>query len=103
MIRVGDALRPSEGDEYAKTKILAEQLIQESKLDWCILRLSAIMGVDNHKLSGLIFHMPLATPMEITTPEDTGLAFANAIAKRELLSKLIWNPGWRRTMPGELP
>ena len=93
LINIGDPMSPSEGDEYAKTKILAEEAIENSKLDWSIFRLSAIMGAGNHKISGLMFHMPLATSMEITTPTDTGRAFAKAIYKREELSKRIFNLG----------
>ena len=90
-IRVGDPLIPSEGDEYAITKIKAEDIIRNSKLDWSIFRLTAIMG--NHKASKLMFHMPLATSMEIASPEDTGRAFIHAIDKRELISKKIFNLG----------
>lgn len=97
MINTGDPLMPSEGDEYAKTKIQAEQLVRASKLDWSIFRLSAIMGIGNHKVSGLMFHMPLTTPMEIATPADTARAFVNAIPKRELLSKQIFNLGGGET------
>ena len=61
LIKVGDPLEPSEGDEYAKTKIKAEQILQKSKLDWTIFRLCAIMG--NHKISKLMFHQPLETSM----------------------------------------
>src|SRR5690554_1185353 len=93
MIKVGDPLQPSVGDEYAKTKIQAEKILQNSQLDWSIFRLSAIMGADNHKISGLMFHMPLTTSMEITTPQDTGRAFVNAIGKRKTLSKQIFNLG----------
>lgn len=92
-IKIGDPLLPSVGDEYAKTKILAEESIQKSRLDWSIFRLSAIMGVDNHQISPLMFHMPLDTSMEITTPQDTGRAFVHALHKREQLSKQIFNLG----------
>lgn len=90
-IRVGDPLKCSQGDMYARTKINAEKLIQNSALDWCIFRLTAIMGVNNHKISKLMFHMPLNTPMEIATPEDTARAFANAIEKTAVLSRRIFN------------
>lgn len=92
-IRVGDELIPSVGDEYAKTKIRAEQEVQCSGLDWTIFRLSAIMGAGNHKISGLMFHMPLETIMEIATPEDTARAFVNAIPQREFLNRKIFNLG----------
>ena len=91
MIKAGDPLIPCEGDEYAKTKIKAEQIICGSKLDWSIFRLAAIMG--NHKLSKLMFHMPLLTSLEIATAEDTAKAFIHAIDNRSLISKRIFNLG----------
>lgn len=91
LIRVRDSLNPSEGDQYAITKINAEQIIRESKLDWSIFRLTAIMG--KHKLSKLLFHMPLNTPLEICTPEDTARAFIQAIENRNLLLRKIFNLG----------
>ena len=91
LITVTDLLIPSEGDEYAVTKIETEKALQESKLNWSIFRLAAIMG--NHKLSGLMFHQPLATSMEIATCEDTARAFVNAIDKKEQLTKRIFNLG----------
>jgi len=90
-IKVGDPLIPSEGDEYAKTKIKAEEIICSSKLSWSIFRLTAIMG--NHKVSKLMFHMPLGTSMEIASPADTGRAFIHAIEKRELIAGKIFNLG----------
>jgi nucleoside-diphosphate-sugar epimerase len=93
MIMVGDPLQPSEGDEYAKTKIEAENIIMESGLDWSIFRLTAIMGTDNHKASELMFHMPLPTLLEIASPEDTGRAFVKAIRKTGELSGRIFNLG----------
>jgi nucleoside-diphosphate-sugar epimerase len=90
-ITVNDPLKPSKGDEYAKTKIEAEQIIRSSRIDWTIFRLSAIMG--KHKISELMFHMPLNTCMEIATPEDTARAFINAFDKRTLISKRIFNLG----------
>ena len=92
-IKVTDQLLPSEGDEYALTKIKAEQLIQNSKLNWAIFRLTAIMGSKNHKVSKLMFHMPLNTPVEIATPEDTASALVNACDHREELNHQIFNLG----------
>ncbi len=90
-ISVGDALNPSVGDEYAKTKIEAEKSVQNSKLDWTIFRLTAVMG--GHKLSKFMFHQPLNTSLEIATPQDTARALVNAIEKREPLNKKIFNLG----------
>lgn len=91
LIKVSDPLIPSQGDEYAKTKIKTEQIIKQSNLNWSIFRLAAIMG--NHKISGLMFHMPLDTSVEICTPSDTARAFSNAIGKEPLLNKRIFNLG----------
>lgn len=91
-IRVGDPIRANAiGDEYTKTKIAAEQIIQSSCLDWTIFRLCGIMG--EHKMSRLMFYMPLKTPMEIATAEDAARAFVHAIEKRSEVSKQIFNLG----------
>ncbi|MCP4123379.1 MAG: NAD(P)-dependent oxidoreductase [Bacteroidetes bacterium] len=96
LIKVGDPLIPSVGDEYAKTKIKAEDAIKNSRISWCIFRLSGVMG--KHKMSKLMFHMPLRTPMEITTPKDTARAFINSINKRDSLSGKIFNLGGGENM-----
>ena len=49
------------------------------------------MGVKNHKMTGLMFHMPLSTPMEICMPEDTARAFTNGIEKRDQLKNKVFN------------
>jgi len=90
-IVVSDPLNPSEGDLYGQSKIEAEELIKKSRLDWTIFRLTAIMK--NHKISKLMFHMPLTTILEICTPKDTAKAFVEAIYKRKELSKQIFNLG----------
>ena len=90
-ISVDDPLNPSTGDEYALTKIAAESIIQNSKLDWTIFRLAAIMG--GHKMSKLMFHQPLDTSLEIATPQDTARAFVRALDKQQQLSKQIFNLG----------
>lgn len=94
-INLGDVLQPSVGDYYAETKILAEASIQNSKLDYTIFRLAAIMG--NHKISKLMFHQPLNTALEIATPRDTARAFVNGIEKQVALSKKIFNLGGGET------
>jgi nucleoside-diphosphate-sugar epimerase len=92
-IKTTDPLSISFGDEYAKTKINAEKALIESKLNWTIFRLTAIMGVKNHKMSGLMFHMPLSTSIEICTPSDTARAFVNGIQKQSELENKIFNLG----------
>lgn len=88
-----DILAPSPGDEYAKTKIIAEEIIQSSRLNWTIFRLSAIMGSNNHEVGKLMFHMPLSTAIEICTPEDTARAFVNAVNHSGEINHKIFNLG----------
>lgn len=90
-INVTDAIKPGADDVYGQSKAKAERIIQESKLDWTIFRLAAIMK--NHKISKLMFHMPLATELEICTPEDTARAFINALYHRDELKNKIFNLG----------
>lgn len=90
-ITINDPLNPGKGDIYAESKIKAEEIIKNSKLDWSIFRLAAIMK--NHKISKLMFHMPLNTQLEICTPKDAAVAFVNAIYKRDILTGKIFNLG----------
>lgn len=91
LISINDPLIPSPGDEYALTKIQAEELLKSSHLDYTIFRLAAIMG--GHKMSKLMFHQPLNTSLEIATPRDTARAFVNGIEKQNQLSKRTFNLG----------
>ena len=91
LIRTTDPLNPSDRDEYARTKIEAEKLIINSHLKWSIFRLTAIMGINNHKPSAIMFHMPLDTRLEIATPGDTGRAFVNSLDHLDELNKKIYN------------
>jgi nucleoside-diphosphate-sugar epimerase len=91
LIRVTDPLASAQHDCYSKTKIGAEKAIRESGIDWCILRLTAIMGFGNHKLSGIMFDVPLATPMEICTVSDTARAIVSSIDKQDCLKHRVFN------------
>ena len=90
-IRVGDVLVPSEGDHYATTKIAGEEAVRSGPLDWTIFRLSAVMG--GHRMTPLMFHMPLDTCLEIVTPEDAGRAMAMARHHRAALAGKTFNLG----------
>ena len=92
-IRVSDPVDKDDPDFYVQSKINAEKIVEQSKLSWTIFRLTAILGVNNHKITGLMFHMPLDTPMEITTPSDAARAFVNGIEKKHLLAQKIFNLG----------
>ena len=92
-IRVGDALDKTMQDQYGIGKILCEEIIQNSTLNWSILRLSAIMGFGNHKVSGIVFNVPLDTVMEICTVRDTARAMLHAPDHVNALAKRVLNLG----------
>ncbi len=90
MIKVGDALVPSVGDEYAITKIAGEKAVQSSGLRWSIFRLTGIMQ-PHTKIDPLMFHMPLNTSFELATARDTGFALAHAIEQESKLEGRTFN------------
>ena len=94
-IRVGDALKPSVGDEYARTKIEAERLIRESGLEYAIFRLCGIL-TSTLKIQPLMFHMPLSTTLEWCSASDAGYALVEAIECEEVFGK-IYNLGGGRS------
>ncbi|MCR9172489.1 MAG: NAD(P)-dependent oxidoreductase [bacterium] len=92
-IKIGDPLLGADYDLYSRTKVAAEKIIQNSRINWSIYRMSAIMGVGNHKMSGIMFYVPLETPMEITTVRDTARALVNTIDHTEKVNHQIFNLG----------
>jgi len=92
-IRLGDPLLGVSYDLYSRTKVAAEEIIQNSTLRWSIFRMSAIMGIGNHKISGIMFQVPLDTHMEITTVRDTANALVKSIEKQTALHCKIFNMG----------
>ncbi len=92
-IMVTDPLHEEDEDFYVQSKIKAERVVQKSTMDWTIYRLTAILGVNNHKITGLMFHNPLDTCMEIATPKDAARAFVNGINHRQALAHKVFNLG----------
>jgi nucleoside-diphosphate-sugar epimerase len=91
MIKVEDEPRGLDHDLYSNSKVEAEKLIRNSSLDWSIFRLTAIMGIGNHKVSGTMFEMPLDTPMEFATVRDTARAFVHSIDHLDDLRHKTYN------------
>ena len=92
-IRISDPPKGLDHDNYSRTKVDAETIIISSKLNWSIFRLTAIMGIGNHKISGIMFDVPLETPFEIATVRDTARAFVNSINHKAELTGRIFNLG----------
>lgn len=92
-ISVGDTVAFDQDDQYGTGKIASEKVIQLSQLKWSILRLSAIFGVGNHSVSGIMFDVPLETKMEFTTLRDTARALHHSLDHLPQLENKIYNLG----------
>ncbi|MDC0257294.1 NAD(P)-dependent oxidoreductase [Crocinitomicaceae bacterium] len=92
-ITVSDPLEKVHNDHYGLAKIEAESILQNSSLRWSIFRLTAIMGIGNHEISGIMFIVPLDTPMEICTIRDTARAYVNSLDQQEQLERTVYNLG----------
>ncbi len=92
-IRISDPPKGLDHDNYSRTKLEAETMIKSSKLNWSIFRLTAIMGIGNHKISGIMFEVPLETSFEIATVRDTARAFVNSLDHKEELTGRVFNLG----------
>lgn len=91
MISINDPANPSPNDYYALSKLNSELIVRASNLNWSIFRITAILK--HHKLSRLMFHIPLDTKIETCSPGNVAQAFINAIGKQELLRNRIFNVG----------
>jgi len=87
-ISLGDSLQPSDGDEYARTKMEAEELIRQAGVPWTIFRLCGIL-TSRLKIQPLMFHMPLGTALEWCHRSDVGYALVEALEHEELLGRIF--------------
>ena len=83
-IKTSDPLKPSKGDEYAVTKIKAENMIKESGIDYAIFRLTYIVEPYRVQFQPTMFKMPLETSLEVCHSKDVGLALTNAAASEDI-------------------
>jgi nucleoside-diphosphate-sugar epimerase len=86
IIKLSDPLDEDTKDIYAKTKIEAERLIKESKLEYCIFRIPFVVATEVLKFRMVMFYISLETSVEAIHSKDVGLALVNAIDSKE-----IWN------------
>ena len=86
IIKLSDSIDNDSKDLYTTTKIQAETLIKESKLEYSIFRVSYVVAVDIIKFRKVMFYIALDTSVEIIHAKDTSLALVNAIESNE-----VWN------------
>ena len=86
IIKLSDPININTEDLYASTKVKAEKLIKESKLEYSIFRVSYVLATDVLRFRTVMFYIALDTSVEIIHAKDVGLALVNAIDSNE-----IWN------------
>jgi len=83
---VTDPVRPFE--HYACHKVVCEEMIRSSGLQWAILRLGATLPIAIQLDPGM-FDVPLDNRIEYVHTRDVGLALANAADSTEIWGKTL--------------
>ena len=96
LIKPNDTPNPNDDDEYAKQKIMCEELIKNSSLNWAIFRLTYIVSLNKLQIDPLMFEMPLDTCIEICDTKDVGLALTNAVESKEIWGQILHIAGGER-------
>lgn len=84
--RADDPVGPLE--HYARHKVICEQMVRESGLEWVILRFGAVFPIAMRLDPGM-FDVPLNNRMEFIHTRDVGLAIANAVNHPEVWGKVL--------------
>ncbi|MFX1325918.1 MAG: NAD-dependent epimerase/dehydratase family protein [Promethearchaeota archaeon] len=84
-----DPINPNRDDEYAKQKVVCEEMIRKSGLKWVICRLTYIVSSNKLQLDPLMFKMPLDTCIEICDTKDVGYALANAVENDDICGETL--------------
>lgn len=83
--RSNDPVRPT--DNYTHHKVECEKMVQESGLNWSILRFAAVPLLG--QVDPMMFEVPLNNRIEYAHPKDVGLAVANAVSCNEAFGKIL--------------
>ncbi|MHA1670930.1 MAG: NAD-dependent epimerase/dehydratase family protein [Promethearchaeota archaeon] len=88
-IKITDPVKITPGHPYAESKLAAEQIIQESGLEYVIFRLSYCTSTKMLKFRPVLFDIPLKTSVEIIDTRDVALALVNSIETREIWGNIF--------------
>jgi nucleoside-diphosphate-sugar epimerase len=87
-LRIDAPLAPA--DEYGHHKVVCEQAIRESRLDWSILRLAAVTPLRLQAQDpSIMFAFSPDARFEFLHPADAGTVFARAVACRDAIGKIL--------------
>jgi UDP-glucose 4-epimerase len=83
---------------YGRQKVECEDLVKNSGLDWCILRLAVAPPLkgDRIETAAVLFEAPLDAHWDFVDPRDVGLAVANSVASSEVWGKTLLIGGGSR-------
>ncbi len=84
---VSDPVQPM--DNYSHHKVECEKLVQESGLDWAVLRFGVVPPMSIGGVNPKMFDIPLDMRIEFAHPRDMGLAIANAVVCEEVWGKIL--------------
>lgn len=88
---------PRPSDLYGKTKAAAESKIQQSNLNWSILRLGVVvparLGMADIGSMDAMFDASATGRIEVVHEDDAGLAFANAVNCQEAIGRILFVGG----------
>jgi len=83
---------------YGRHKVECEELVKNSGLDWCILRLAVAPPIKGERIEMVagLFEMPLDAHLDFVDPRDVGLAVANSVTSSEVWGKTLLIGGGSR-------
>jgi UDP-glucose 4-epimerase len=82
-------------DDYSQHKILCEQMVRNSGLEWAIFRFGVVFPLAL-KLDPAMFDVPLDTRLEFVHTRDVGLALANAVSCPDIWGRVLLIGGGER-------
>lgn len=88
VISSDEPTNPNDDDLYAQQKVLSEEAIQNSGLQWSIFRFGFMPNTQELKFDPLMFEVPLDTNMEVIHLKDAAIAIVNALNKKEIWNKI---------------
>jgi nucleoside-diphosphate-sugar epimerase len=76
-------------DNYSRHKIECEKVLQESGLQWCVMRFGVVPPLSLGGVTPKMYDFPFKARMEFIHPHDVGLAITNAVTSDEVWGKIL--------------
>jgi nucleoside-diphosphate-sugar epimerase len=91
-LRIDTPVSPT--DEYGRQKVMCEDAIRQSQLQWSILRVAAVTPIHLQAQDpSIMFESCADARFEFLHPADAGTAFARAVACEDLIEKTVFVAG----------